>query len=120
MTTNSKYFEPMAISVASGSTVLSASQHAGCSDSHAYRIASTPEFQVRVSAIRSEATSQAVGRLSHAAHKAVAALELLLDSEEPKDRLNAAKAILATLAPLSEFGELRARIDKLESSSLRI
>lgn len=57
----------------------------------------------------------AVGRLSSAASQAVDTLvQLLSPHNKPSVRLNAAKAILLQLGPLSELGELRARIDRLE------
>ena len=115
MANNGNFLEKLAIAVSGGSTVREAAAAVGCSVSHAYHLSATPEFQTKVNELRSEATQAAVGRLSNAASKAVETLIELLGSKEPKDRLNAAKAILATLVPLSEFGELRARIDKLES-----
>lgn len=74
-----------------------------------------------MAAIRSEVVAQAVGKLSQATTLAVSTLiELLGPASEPPIRLNAAKSILASLAPLSEFGELRSRLDALESRKLRI
>jgi hypothetical protein len=61
-------------------------------------------------------TSNTVGILTQAATKAAQTLlELLGKENEPPVRLNAAKAILVQLQPLTELGELRARIDALES-----
>ncbi|XZE45976.1 hypothetical protein SH467x_001238 [Pirellulaceae bacterium SH467] len=89
----------------------------GLSESAAYHTSQTPEFRKRVSELRTEAIAGAVGRLSSAATLAVDTLvELLDEKNDAKDRLNASKAILAALVPLSEFGELRARIEKLEAS----
>jgi len=45
----------------------------------------------------------------------------LLDSDMPATtRLNAAKAILGTVVPMSEQLELRQRIDELEQSRLKV
>ena len=65
-------------------------------------------------------TAQAVGKLSSAAVAAVATLVEILSSGEPRDRLAASKAILGALAPMAEFGELRARLDRLEKTHLRV
>ena len=117
---NTKFLERLAVAVASGSTIRAAANGAGCSIDTAYGLSKTSEFRQRVGEIRSEATSAAIGKLSTAASLAVDALVTLLASEDSRDRLNAAKAILVTLQPLSEFGELRSRIDRLESDKLRI
>ena len=120
MAKKSNFLELLAVEVARGSTIKVGASAAGCSISHAYHLSLDPRFQTRVHELRSVATAQAVGKLASAAGLAVDTLVELLSSEEPKDRLNAAKAILATLGPLSEFGELRERIDRLENDKLRI
>jgi hypothetical protein len=117
----SKFLELLASEVASGCTIKDASAKIGIKTQTGYNISSDPSFQSRVAAIRSEAVAGAVGRLSIAANTAVDTLTSLLgEDNESRDRLNAAKAILATLGPLSELGELRARLDKLENSGLRL
>ena len=117
MTTDSQYFEPLAVAIAAGKSVRLAVDGIGISESHAYRLSRSPEFRYRVSELRSEVTSQAVGRLAAAASQAVDALVELLSSEDSRDRLAAAKAILAALGPMSELGELRSRIDALERAA---
>ncbi len=113
---NGKFLELLAVAVAGGATVKAAAESCGCSERHAYRISAQPEFRQRVSEIRAEMTSAAVGELSSAASEAVATLrELLTSANEPSVRLNAAKAILNALGPLSELSELRARLEALES-----
>ena len=118
----SKYLESIAVLVAAGSSIKAASETAGCSLQTAYNISATPEFRQRVSEIRAQLTTEAVGRLTSAATQAVDTLmELLTAEHEPNIRLNAAKAILNTVAPFSEHCELRERIAKIESqASLRI
>ena len=121
MIEKSKYFELLAVAVAGGSTITAAAKTVCCSESHAYRICSEASFKSRVAAIRSDITAQAVGKLTQATTLAVNTLiELLGPASEPAIRLNASKAILATVAPMSEFGELRSRLDALESRKLRI
>ena len=114
---NGKFMELLAVAVAGGQTVKAAAESCSCSERQGYRISATPEFKSRVSAIRAEMTSQAVGELSAAASEAVATIrELLASTNEPSVRLNAAKAILNALGPMSELGELRERLATLEQS----
>ncbi|MCC7336179.1 MAG: hypothetical protein IT422_13895 [Pirellulaceae bacterium] len=116
MAANGK-FEAMALSVATGSSVKAAAQAADCSERQGYRYSSSDAFRRRVNELRSEITAQAVGQLTLAASQAATTLVELLDvSQEPSIRLQACKAILASLAPMSELGELRARLDAIEHS----
>ena len=113
---NGKFMELLAVAVAGGQTVKAAAESCSCSERQGYRISATPEFKSRVSAIRAEMTSQAVGELSAAASEAVTTIrELLASTNEPSVRLNAAKAILNALGPMSELGELRERLAALEA-----
>lgn len=112
----SKYFEPIAVLVAGGNSIKAASETAGCSLQTAYNLSATPEFRQRVSEIRTQMTTEAVGKLTLAATQAVDTLmELLTSEHEATIRLNASKAILTHLGPLSEHGELRQRISDIES-----
>jgi hypothetical protein len=115
MTTNSKHFEPLVLRVASGMSIRDAAAAVGCSESRAYHLSQLQEFKLRVADVRTKATDEAVGKLSAAAAKAVATLESLLDeSQDPKDRLNAAKAILAALLPLQNHSDVLQRVRELE------
>lgn len=114
MATDGK-FQALATLIASGRTISSAATELGISRRTAYRNAKKDSFQSRVAAIRDEITSAAVGTLSQAASQAAATLSGLLHEDfEPQIRLNAAKAILASLTPLVELGEIRQRVAKLE------
>ncbi len=113
----SKFVELLAVKVAGGSSIKKAAMDIGCSNQTAYNISNTAEFRSRVSEIRSQSISDAVGGLTIAASQAVDTLtQLLREGNPPVIRLNASKAILASLAPLSELGELRSRIDKIEAA----
>ena len=113
---NSGRFESLALLLASGSSIKAASQSVGVSVRQGYRIAASSKMRSRIGELRSQITNEAVGRLTQGATKAADTLiELLGEANEPSTRLNAAKAILAALQPISELGELRKRIDALES-----
>lgn len=113
---NGKYFELLTTAVAGGQSIRAAAATCGCSESHAYHFSHTQEFKQRVNELRTEATSEALGRLSSAATAAVATLiQLLKPDNEPSIRMNAAKAILNSLGPMAELSELRARLDAIES-----
>lgn len=111
-----RFSDLLAVHHASGKSIREASELVGCSERNGYRIAATDDFKRRVSQIRQEMTSAAVGELSSAASLAVATIrELLSSTNEASVRLNAAKAILNALGPISELGELRERIAALEA-----
>ena len=109
------------MAVAGGNSIKASCEIVGCSIQTGYNLSCTDVFHVRVAAIRSECLSGAVGRLSSAALQAVDTfIQLLGDDNEPGVRLTAAKAILLQLGPLSELGELRARIDRIEAGQLKV
>ncbi len=111
----SRYLETLAPLIASGSSIRDACKVVGCSEATGYAVSSTDEFRQLVAQIRTQAVQQAVGRLSDSIVLAVDTLRELLGKEnEPSIRLNAAKALMGNLAPLSEAGELRARLDAIE------
>lgn len=122
MNGRSRYFEPLALAIAGGQRIRDAAVTAKCAESTSYRVAKLPEFRRRVAELRTAATDAAVGRLSELAVDAVNVLGSVMRDQEakPADRLTAAKSALQLLAPLSELAELRARLDALENSQLRV
>ncbi len=118
MATKSKYLETLAASVATGTQIKDAAAVAGCSVSHAYHLSATDEFKTLVSELRTAAINAAVSGLTAAASQAVAVLvALMAETQDPPVRLNAAKAILANVIPISELAELRSRLDALSKPS---
>ena len=114
-------FESLALLLASGTSIKSAAVQLGIGARTAYRIASSDKMKTRVASIRTEVASSTVGTLTLAASEAASTLRELLDaSNPPAVRLNSAKSILASLASISELGELRARIDALESKQCQV
>lgn len=120
MAKKSRFSDALALEVAGGSSVRDAARVAGCSESAAYHLSSTPEFRQRVNEIRSEITAGAVGSLTAGARQAVETLRVLLSNEEASIQLQSAKAILSLVGPLSELGELRARLDSLEQANAKL
>ena len=117
----SRFFEPLAVAVASGHSIKAAADVAGCAVQTAYNLSSSPEFRRRVTEIRSEICARAVGRLADSAALAADTLaELCGASNPPAVRATAAKSILAALPGLSEYSELRQRIDSLESGDFKL
>ena len=106
--------ELLAVAVASGQAIKDAAEACGYSVSRAYHVSASVDFKCRVSEIRQQVLDGAVGRMNAAALRAVDALVAVLDSGEDKDRITAAKTVLSLLGPISELGELRARLDRLE------
>lgn len=110
--------ELLAAKVAGGQSVKAAAAEIGWKLSQAYAASGDAEFKAMVHRLRSEAIQSAVGLLNEGACKAVATLiELLAAENEPQVRLNASKAILGALGGITELGELRQRIDAIESRS---
>ena len=110
---NGEKWHPLSVLVASGMTIKDASGELGIPERTAYRHASLPEFRKCVGQLRTAALDASVGAITSASTRAVNKLVELLD--DPQFGLQAAKALLANVSPLSELGELRSRLDALES-----
>jgi hypothetical protein len=110
--------ELLAFAIAQGKQIKDAASEADLSASRAYVIAREESFRQRVSEIRQTVLDGAVGKLNDAIGKAVDTLVAVLDADSERDRVAAAKAIIAALAPVSELGELRARLDRLEGATI--
>lgn len=114
---SSRFFDPLAIKVAAGSTIKAAAEAAGCSLPVAYSISRSTEFRNAVSEIRTAAIQEAVGVLSAGATAAAACLVELLQDEDPKVRLAAAVKLLEKLTPLTELHELRVDVQLLKEQA---
>ena len=112
MANDGKFFELLAAQRAAGKTIKDGAAAIGCSERQAYRIASSHDFKIRVSELRTAAIDSAVGEISAATVQAVRKLVELLD--DPQFAVQAAKAILVHVAPLTDLGEIRKRVSTLE------
>jgi len=112
----SKHLEILSAHVANGKTIRAAAELIGISEATAYAVSSSDEFRLTVGRLRTEAVNAAVGVLSRAATTAAETLVSMLgEDQEPKDRLTAARLILSNLGPVTDLGELRERVSKIES-----
>lgn len=108
-------FEPLAVAVAMGDTIKTAAEKAGIPLSTAYHTSCGEDFKARVAELRGEVTEQALGCMTDGLVSAVQTIIALLDeSQEPKVRLDAAKALLVNVRPLTDTAEFRARLEKIE------
>lgn len=106
----------LAIELACGSSVRDAATKIGCSERQAYRLSKCEKVQQRVTELRSEAATVAVGKLSTSAALAVDTLtSLLTETNEPQIRLQASKAILTLMPAITSHYDLAQRIARLEA-----
>jgi hypothetical protein len=107
--------ESLAVAVAAGCSVAAWAKTNDVPRRTAYSWTEAPEFRARVSALRRQATDEAIGLLSAGARQAAMIMRLLLkDAESEAVKLSAARAILAELRATAEFHELSLRVTELE------
>ena len=111
---HSRRDELLLAALASGTPVEQAAQAAGVSKRTAYRRLSDPRFAARLAQARDELISSALGELVEGASKAVQTLLALLDADDERVRLAAAKGHLEQLLRLRETLTLNQRLAALE------
>jgi transposase len=116
MDTEDEKFALLALRVATGCRVKDAATELAIPRTTSYRWSRSPSFRSKVGELRAELLGQAVGKISEAATKAVETLAELMQDREQKaaDRIAAAKALLTSLQGLSQLGELRDRLTRIE------
>ena len=100
--------------LAAGSPVEQAARAAGLSTRTAYRRLADPAFRARLARARDTLIETALGELVDSASEAVATLRALLQAEDERVRLGAAKATLEQLLRLRETLTLGQRLATLE------
>jgi molybdenum-dependent DNA-binding transcriptional regulator ModE len=100
--------------LAAGGSVEQAARAAGVSVRTAYRRLACPGFRTRLASARDELISAALGELVGCAAEAVATLRQLLQADDERVRLTAARAILEQLLRLRETITLAQRLASLE------
>src|SRR5438128_1740636 len=102
------------VALACGNTAKEAAEKAGVGERTVYRRLADQEFMARVNQARNLMIGQAVGRLSLTCAKAAETLEKLLDSDNERIRLQAAKAILDHAIKLADNWAIEMRLGHLE------
>ena len=111
---HSRRDELLLAALASGRPIEQAAQAAGVSKRTAYRRLADPRFAARLAQARDELISSALGELVEGASKAVKTLTELLDADDERVRLAAAKSHLEQLLRLRETLTLSQRLTALE------
>jgi hypothetical protein len=103
------------VALACGDTVKEAAEKAGVGERTVYRRLADQDFMQKVNKARNMMISQAVGKLSLTCAKAAETLEKLLDNNNPRIRLQAAKAIMDNAIKLSDNWAIEMRLGHLEA-----
>jgi hypothetical protein len=105
----------VAVLLAASSSIKDAGREAGASTRIIYTWLDDPAFERLISRYRSKLIAETLGKLAAIACKAVAALELALESASDSVKVRAADCILNQLMRIREATELEARIAELEA-----
>ena len=93
--------DPMLVlALASGAPVKEAAERAGVSERTAWRRLQDDGFRRCVAEAKADLVAQATAKLADGAAKAVTTLLEVMDSEDPRARVMAAKEVLALALPL--------------------
>lgn len=89
----------LVVALASGATVKDAAERAGVSERTAWRRLADPAFLRCVAEAKADLVTRAVALLADGATKAAETLVAVMDCEEPRARIAAAKAVLELALP---------------------
>ena len=103
--------------LARGVSVKAAAGEAGVSERTAYRRLANPGFQKRLTALRDELITSALGELVGCAASAVHTLEQLLAEPDARVRLGAVRLVLEQVLKLREALTLEQRLQALERNA---
>lgn len=107
--------ETLALALAQGASVRKAAKLAGLAESTARGKAADPALRHRVTNLREQILSQAVGKLSRLALRACTAYEQLLSGKSDSEtRLKAARGVFADLTMMRESLDIVTRLEALE------
>ena len=104
----------LAAAMASGKTIAQAAAEAHVSERTAKRRSTDPAFRAKVSALRGEVVSAALGRLADGMSDAASKLRDLLNAEAETVRLGAARSLIELGLKVREAVELEERVRVLE------
>ena len=114
MTEKRRGEERLLNALAAGQSVKRAAEAAGLSERTVYRRLASAVFQRRLAALRDELITAALGELVACASQAVGKLRALLDADDERVQLQAARALLDQALRLREAVTLEQRLAALE------
>jgi hypothetical protein len=111
--------ENAALAIARGLPIPQVSEETKISERSLYRwLAEDEAFQLRVEELGEELRAQTLGRASDYGVRAVETLGELLDSEDDRVRLRAARCLLDAQAGMRNVGKLAEQVASLEQTFL--
>lgn len=111
-----KHFERLAVAVAGGQSVRAAALELEIAERSAYRESCKPEFRQRVSEIRTELVTQALGSLAETTTAAASRLSRLVQSDDEAIALRACTVVLDRFSKLNDSIDIRERLEQLEKT----
>ena len=110
-----KRTEAPIIALASGSTVAQASSAAGCSERTASRRLADPRFCGAVKDAQRAMVAEATAKLAGTSTQAAEVLKKLLEADDKRIRLSAAKAVLKSTIEMQIHVDHEQRISAIEA-----
>jgi len=109
----------LALSLARGKSVIDAAHEIECSPRTVQRYLRKPSFRALVSRFRGELIAEALGDMAGHMKRASQAFVSLLDHEDAKVRMRAARAVLTLGLRLRDSVELGDQVDRIEQEVAR-
>jgi hypothetical protein len=106
--------DALLLALASGKTLREAARAAGIGERTATRRLADPEFRRRITELRTEMVSRALGTMADGMSEAAQTLRSLLKAQSESVRLGACRALLELGVNLREVVELEERFAALE------
>lgn len=112
----SRKHEQAITSLLTSPTICKAAEGSGISEATLYRWLKLPEFMEVYREVKSQAVSQAIGKLQQASGEAVETLRtIMMDIESPTpSRVTAAKSIIEMALKATEIEDIIKRVEELE------
>ena len=109
----------LAVALASGATTIAAADQAEVCRKSVSRRLSDPEFRKLVIEYRDNIVAETLGKMAANMTRAADALAVLLDNDDVKVRLRAARAVLSLGMRLRDSVDLSERVRQLEEELAR-
>jgi hypothetical protein len=114
MAANASKIDRLILAVAAGESIADAARAADVSLRSAQRYLSRPTAKTRIAQIRDQMFAEAVQTLASSAGAAARAMRELIDSQDERVRLSAARSVLEIGPTLFEFSDVAQRLAAIE------